>query len=234
MTVRTEYSRFDRLRYSVLRHLPGRPGLRYEQKYRWSHWRETDALFAESQARTAGTIAIDLGANLGEFSRRLAKTASMVHAFEPDPWTAAKLRDNLSDLDNVAVVEAAAGAQAGVIPIYRHKDYGDDPAAYSESSTICADNDLVDPSAPVTRVEMIDFVEFVRGLDADVGIVKIDIEGAEIEVLNALLDSDVLHRIGYIFCETHELGYPGRRAEFRALRARAAEVASPVINLDWH
>ena len=52
-------------------------------------------------------------------------------------------------------------------------------------------------------VEVIDLIEFVQALDRRVKILKIDIEGAEFEIIEKLLDTGIYRKIDYIFCETH-------------------------------
>ena len=69
--------------YSALRQLPGKLGRRYERKYM-----RLQALteFEEAIHRSEGMTCIDLGANIGEFTRKMASGAKQVIAFEPDPW----------------------------------------------------------------------------------------------------------------------------------------------------
>lgn len=234
MTIRREYSKYETMKYDLLSYLPGRRGVRYQRKRRWSRWREVDASFRDAQEATAGKIALDLGANVGEFACRLAETASKVYAFEPDPWTAEVLRKNVSSLGNVEVIEAGAGSAAGHFPIYRHKDFLENPEALSECSTLMASHSEVNDLVVAAEVEVIDIVDFISNLEADIGIVKMDIEGAELDVLPALFDSEIIQRIGYIYCETHEVNFPKKRAEFVSLRQRAASFVKPSLNLDWH
>jgi hypothetical protein len=54
-------------------------------------------------------------------------------------------------------------------------------------------------------VEVVDIVEFIRGLPSPPTIVKMDIEGAEAECLEAILDAGCHQSVGIILVETHEL-----------------------------
>ena len=72
------------LKYRLLRHLPGAIGHRYKCKYMVG----TNG-FEKAVRRCRGTTCIDLGANLGVYTRMMASQARQVIAFEPDPWTLA-------------------------------------------------------------------------------------------------------------------------------------------------
>ena len=86
------------------------------------------------------------------------------------------------------------------------------------------------------EVRQIDFVAFLADLDEDIGVLKVDIEGAEVDLLEALLDRpDILRRIDHIFVETHENAIPEHRPRVKALRERKLRLSQPPsIDLDWH
>ncbi|EPX78627.1 FkbM family methyltransferase [Salipiger mucosus] len=221
-----------RLKYRLLSRLPGQAGLNYARKLR-----KLDAPRAEAQMRaaleaSAGGICIDLGANMGVHSRTMAARAGKVYAFEPDPWTAARLRENLSDLPNVEVIEAAAGPEAGTVHLYRTPDFDSDRETQSQSSSLLAEKRNIDREHAID-VEMVDFPAFLEGLEGEISVIKMDIEGAEVALMEALLDHPVLERIGHIFVETHESRIPELAPRTEALRARARGLSRPVINLDW-
>lgn len=221
-----------RAKYRLLGHLPGPRGLYYRRKYLRLFAPAAEAAFRAALAGAKGRTCIDLGANLGTHARRMAAVAARVYAFEPDPWTAARLRENLSDLENVEVIEAAAGTKDGTIQLYRAPGFDDDPAAQSLSSSVMAGKQNIDTAQPID-VRVIDFAAFLRDLNRDIAVLKIDIEGAEVPLLEHLLDDPVLARIGHIFVETHESRVPDLAPRSEALRRRARKIAHPVINMDW-
>ena len=223
-------SKFIGLKYRLLRHLPGQYGTRYTKKY-LTH----DAIrhFHMALKETSGLTSIDLGANLGKYTALMAEHASEVIAFEPDPWTASALRSNLAGYANVRIVEAAAAASDGAALLYRHADFEANPSLFSESSSLVADKQNVAQTNPV-EVGQIDFIRFLRELNQDVGVLKIDIEGAEVDLLERLLkETDLLGRLRYIFAETHETRIPHHRDRVLALREAAANIRTPKINLFW-
>ena len=217
------------LKYKLLRHLPGAIGHRYTCKYMV----RTNG-FEEAVRRCRGTTCIDLGANLGVYTRMMAAHAKQVIAFEPDPWTLAELRDNVADLDNVMIENAAAGTSEKSVYLYRHPGFDDDPVSRSEASSVIENKgDVIREGA--VEVRQVDFVRYLEDLDDDIGILKIDIEGAEVPLLEALFDrSDLMGRISHIFAETHERLIPDHKPRVKALRARARRLDRPYINLYWH
>ncbi len=219
------------LKYGILRRFPGFLGRHYGRKYSILESRKTG--FADALLRTAGTTCIDLGANVGAVTRKMAAGASRVIAFEPDPWAYEMLRAAVAALDNVQLENAAAGMSDGTVLLYRRAGFDSNPARYSQSSSILACKRSVSEKGAV-RVRQIDFIRYLEELDENIGILKMDIEGAEVELLEALLEKpDLLQRIAYIFAETHERGIPGHKPRVAALRGMAERIASPRIDLDW-
>lgn len=180
-----------------------------------------------------GDLVIDLGANLGDVSATLAATGAEVIAFEPDPFAFGRLAERLGGMANVRLVNAAAGDRAGVLPLFRHRGFEAAPERRSLASSLLADHAEVG-GEPAARVEVVDFPAFVAGLDRDVALVKIDIEGAEVALMEVLLDHPAAARIGLIVVETHERALPGLAARTRVLRARTRGQVRPEVNWDWH
>ena len=216
------------LKYRLLRHLPGALGHRYQCKYMLKRNGFEDAVRG-----CGGTTCVDLGANLGVYTRQMASFARQVIAFEPDPWTLTVLRNNVADLDNVRIENAAAGTTDDTVFLYRHAGFSEDPMSRSEASSVIASKgDVAERNAVVVR--QIDFIRYLEDLDKEIGILKIDIEGAEVDLLEALFDkSDLMKRVNHIFAETHERLIPEHKARVRELRARSRGIKRPCINLYW-
>lgn len=219
------------LKYRLLRWLPGDLGRRYKSKHRFG---DPVRGFAQALQQNGDLTMVDLGANLGVYTRRMAEHSPDVIAFEPDPWAFDELKKSVSHLDNVRLVQAAAGLSDGTLPLYRHGAFSENPKPFSQHSSMLAGKSDIDPNA-VVMVEQVDFLRFLRDLDRDIGILKIDIEGAEVELLEALLEEkDLLERIRYVFAETHETRIPEHVPRVAALRDAALQLEWPAINLYWH
>jgi FkbM family methyltransferase len=163
----------------------------------------------------------------------LANHAKRVYAFEPDPWALEQVRKNTQHLDNIEVIDAAAGCGQEKVKLFRHPDFDDDPTMNSQSSSIIATKSNIMQDG-FFEVDQVDLIQFIHDLDGPVGVLKIDIEGAEVDLLEALFEqADVLNKIQYVFAETHEK-ISGHETCVAALRERAMRVKRPEINLHWH
>lgn len=218
-------------KYRTLRHLPGEIGRQYAAKY---NARLTTARFEYALRATEGMLAVDLGANIGEYTRILAARSRRVYAFEPDPWAFSQLHANTAHLDNVEILPFAAGTQDGKVKLFRHPEFADDPIMNSQSSSVLSTKSNVSKS-DYFEVEQINIIQFIRELESSVGILKIDIEGGEVDLFEALFDQpDVMAKIQYIFAETHETRIPSHEPRVAALRERAKKIHQPKIDLNWH
>ncbi len=141
-------------------------------------------------------IVFDIGACVGVVALFAAKKVSQVFAFEPDPFYASRLQNNINinQLANIQVIPWAISNEDGIVNFYTSGRAGDHspslaPLAYTKSVEVQAR--ALDPAIQS------------GALPAPTAI-KIDIEGAEYAALcgmNALLISEQAPRI--IFIEIH-------------------------------
>ncbi|MCC2310057.1 FkbM family methyltransferase [Cellulomonas chengniuliangii] len=129
-----------------------------------------------------GAHFVDVGANLGLYTvaaTSLVGSSGRVTAFEPAPRTAQMLRDNvqlngLLETGRVAIHEKAAGAVRGTGKLAVYDADSGHNSLYSK--------ELTDPTVSVEIVPLDEV--FPPGTKVDV--VKIDAEGAELEVLRGM------------------------------------------------
>lgn len=188
----------------------------------------------EAQMMPAGGLCIDLGANVGKYTMLLAEMGHRVHAFEPDPSNFALLAERVGNHPGVTLHQAAAAVETGTARLFRNADWRPDaPGRRNQSATLYEGHMRVD-DAHAVEVEKVDFIAFLAGLRERVRLLKIDIEGGEVPLLEALFDSPLLYRIDAIYCETHAKQLPELAARTDALRARADRLFGPWVNLKWH
>ncbi len=212
--------------------LPGSLGYIARRKLKRRHCKRAQDTFSLVLTDTGpGDLCIDLGANVGTFTQRMAQTGADVIGFEPDPGAWSVLEQAVGEFSNVTLIHKAAGHQADTLTLYRSDKWSaDDPGAHTESSSLIPTKG----ASQAVKVEVIDIIAFIEELDRDIRIIKMDIEGAEWEVLTRLIDHPVLERIDCIFVETHERTNPAKYVPiFDALQDRAEQLTRPYINLYW-
>jgi len=220
----------------LLARLPGNAGRYWEQveiymaKDKYSKIALEEFEECVSRLRP-GSICIDLGANVGIITEKLAASGATVHAFEPDPWTFERLHEAVGHLPNVILHNAAVANYRGSIQFFRPKVFADTPGSASVASTTLAKCDGSQGEA--IEVDCINFVEFVKGLEQNVELVKMDIEGAEVEILEAIFVSDIKAQIDIIFVETHYNIFPEQTILISELRHKYANASRPRVNFDW-
>lgn len=185
-----------------------------------------------------GDVVLDCGANLGNVTAPLAATGAHVHAFEPDPYAFEKLLRRFQGVPNVTLHNAAVGPKAGSIRLMRADNFEDNPKGASVKSTVISGGRRIDEDeANSIEVELIDLPAFIDGIVAEhgeVAFLKMDIEGAELELLEVMHERGQLDPIRLTVAETHEKKFKHLADRFAALRDTFGQTY-PVtkVDLDW-
>ena len=224
------------LKYKTLSRFPGMVGRKYSTKLsQLTMTYNPLQRFREALRDCEGLPCFDIGANVGDFTIMMAQFSSQVYSFEPDPFAFRELDIIAGHLTNVTLIESAVGGGNHDVVLYRSKNFHSDPFALSQASSVIAGNHLDKQNS--FQVRQVDIVTFLNELNSDVGVMKIDTEGAEVAILESLLDQPLLlGRIRYIFVEFHERLFPGLGQRYKTIRDRVAmrNNSNPVIDLNWH
>ncbi|KIN63688.1 Methyltransferase, FkbM family [Sulfitobacter noctilucicola] len=156
--------------------------------WRDGHPPEIQSLMALTQlVEGRNALVLDIGANSGAFAIPLAVAAgkgSRVIAFEPSPVMIGRLGYNvqLNDLGHLVRIEGCAlGAAAGEAMLnFRERNFG-------QASLLPVKEHVRTGGALVPVRPLLDFVGEASG--HDICVLKIDVEGAEVDVLAPLLDA---------------------------------------------
>jgi len=134
--------------------------------------------------------AIDVGAHRGEFARSLADGGASVLAVEPNEELALHLEDRFKD-SSVVVRQVAAWETNGRAQLYLAKDKTPDGAfgdltLFSSLQARQGVWGLEQAPGAMVQTATVDQLRQDAGWPEQIGLVKIDVEGSELEVLRGL------------------------------------------------
>lgn len=204
---------------------------------RWLRGRYVNRCMADFDRRLAilgpGSVCLDLGANVGTMTLRMAATGALVHAYEPDPFAFGELQRNVGHLPNVVLHQAAVAAVGGAGVLQRLNDFADDPFAKSTMSSLIPIYPSIYEGGEAIPVETRAFRDVLDGIGGPVAMLKMDIEGSEFEILRAIFADPAAFDIDAIFCETHEYAFIEQKPVVERMRRVSEALARPYINLYW-
>ncbi|WP_029006088.1 FkbM family methyltransferase [Azorhizobium doebereinerae] len=130
-----------------------------------------------------GDIFIDVGANIGLFTLKMAPTAGWIVAVEPGQAAGDLLAANraLNCFSNIAIVRKALSDTMGTAALH-HNPLGDDPQAFS---LIDDGSGAESEQVPLTTLDLLVAEQQVERVDC----IKIDVEGAEGLVIGGGLET---------------------------------------------
>jgi len=181
-----------------------------------------------------GDVAIDCGANVGNITDWFLSQGAEVYAFEPNPHAFAVLKERFLDNPRVVCInKGVAGIKdVGEAKLFLHKKAETNQVKYASGCSILSDKHNVNADDYLS-IEIIDLCEFIKNLEKRVKILKIDIEGAEVELINDLIDQGLSNEIGYIIAETHGGKSPSLCEPTKKLVQRIKDENISNIKLDW-
>jgi FkbM family methyltransferase len=145
-------------------------------------------------ALTESPLIVDAGANIGLatlFFKHCYPNARIL-AFEPEPETFAMLERNVTSnrLTDVSLFQVALGKEDGSVRLHGH------PGALG---TTTMENVFPDPQTDT----VVDVARLSSFIDEPVDMLKLDVEGAELAVLDDLVAASKLHLIREMVVECH-------------------------------
>ena len=173
-----------------------------------SYWANIDAKSLES---TPKVLFVDLGANLGQgfhwFKKYYRGANITFELFEPNPYCCEQLQ-KLPEISSgdVKLINAAVSDFSGVAPFFgissnkseRFSVGGTIIEGHSSAFVESSGNDLIE-------VKVVDFCEYLRKKNNifEKIVVKMDIEGAEIQLLESLIETGMINAIDILYVEFH-------------------------------
>jgi FkbM family methyltransferase len=159
-------------------------------------------LLAHLAPHIPARTAIDVGANIGQMSTPLLDLGFEVHAFEPFPPVFERLRQRLSGRPGFFPHSSALGPADGEMDLYLATDrsggaYGGGTTLYSSLVVHAMPPDLPLSSSVRVPVRSLASLHRAKEVPEDVGIVKIDTEGYDLQVIRGMGE----HRYSLVMAE---------------------------------
>ena len=188
----------------------------------------------ELEVQPKDTI-IDCGANVGHYVTRFARTGARVIAFEPDPTAFSALSRRFKRIPSITCVNRGVMDRECTLRLRVPAAWdGVDELGATIASSFFADETSGLEVERYVDVDCVDLADFILSNQLHVRLLKLDIEGAEIAVLNRLIATRAVDQIDLIVAETHEELIPKLHKETKALRERVErEGLAEKIDLDW-
>ncbi|MES2284321.1 MAG: FkbM family methyltransferase [Bacteroidota bacterium] len=178
-----------------------------------------------------GMVVLDIGANIGYYTVKMASIVGdegKVLAFEPNPLMVKELKNNieLNNLKNVQIHEIALSNISGSLTFYNPSKGKEAHGSLKQNNTFDFDD------TREVRAERLDDVLKNAGIQK-VDFIKIDVEGAEYEVLagaKELLFSE--NKPVIIFESAENLCYAFEHKVFDILKL-VSDYGYEIENIDW-
>lgn len=136
-------------------------------------------------------LAVDIGANRGDVSSRLLQAGYQVYAFEPFPPVIDKLKNRLGDHPNFRLFPFALGSENQTQELHIATDETpdntyQDASFYSSLTKHSLSEGLVFTDTISVTVKTLASLHDAEELPKDIGLVKIDTEGFDLEVIKGM------------------------------------------------
>jgi FkbM family methyltransferase len=183
-----------------------------------------------------GSVMIDCGANVGDVTSLFARAGATVYAFEPNPMCYSILSKRFRAMLMVHCFNKGVMDRRCTLTLRTPAPHGQWDAIEMTVAASFMSGALADEHAiQEVEIECIDLDQFIRSLNQRVRLLKLDIEGSELKVLNHLMDTGAIELIDLVVVETHERQMPHLLQATNALRARIQnESLEEKIRLDWY
>jgi FkbM family methyltransferase len=157
---------------------------------------------------TKRKVFLDIGGHLGESVRRFYREVEdarhyEIYTFEPHPDCCKKLTQTLAKMKNVDVIKAAVvgdnSQERFLYPGSINQADGSSILKGKKTGGLDYDNPL--------QIKTIGLVAFLDSIDInrkDYVVLKMNIEGAEYEIMDFLIKTDTLKYINQVYVQTHK------------------------------
>lgn len=205
---------------------------KYKRRSRHSFKEAAYHLRSTIRSLPTGTIAIDCGANVGDVTEYFLSKGMKVIAFEPDPVALAVLEKRFPPQSKLTIEPSAVGARTGRASLFQTTAIATNGIEETISSSLTKRD--VHSVTPAAEVNVVDLVDYIKSIKEPIGILKLDIEGCEAEILKELIKTNVYKEIKIIVVETHERFSEEIAADINNIKILIRDMGIKNIYLGWH
>lgn len=155
--------------------------------------------FPQLSSKLSHGVVLDLGANVGDFTHACLDLGFSVIAVEPHPSALKYLQRRMGKKPNVKILPVGVGDVEGKTYLYTHPFHNNDPIATSIAASTVSEK--FSRGAMRFEIEVIT-LEKIMSNNEVFEIVKIDIEGAEMLLIDSIIHN--APKIKKLLVETHE------------------------------
>lgn len=184
-----------------------------------------------------GAVCIDCGSHAGDITQILHDCGGRVISFEPNTDLYQKQLQRFAENPNITVFNRAVWHKSTHLPL-RSLTLDGVPNLGGSSILEFEQNDHLLQSTLQENTEVIDLIAYIRDLltslnVSSVYVLKLDIEGAEFEILTRLIEEGLYKQIRFIFCETHARFLSDGETKLEKVKQLIIDNNINNISLDW-
>lgn len=175
-------------------------------------------------------LLLDIGANVGFYSMLMAKTGAQTISYEPNPFAFKELEKVGLSQKNLTIINKAVSNKNQKAKLFLHENHNDNPVKWSSGSSL--DERKANVTETFVETDIVDIADILN--KNYFKIIKIDVEGAEIEILNRIFEMNLTNKFEHMFVEMHDHKMPHLTDPSNELRDFIKTNNFNNIHLDWH
>lgn len=174
------------------------------------------------------SIVLDVGSNFGIVIDELQSCGCKIYSFEPHPIFYSMLQEKHSENENVILSDSAVWNKTETKKFFFKRSF----ERLNGGATLMSEKTNITDKNLNKEVQCIDVLEVIDSIDSEIDVLKMDVEGAEYEILERLLQSNSINKIKSIYYEDHSRKFVNR--EWHEKKEKVLEeYKSRNIALNW-
>lgn len=208
----------------------GRLNLMLELAHVPNHYRYVfHQMFIMNNPERKPPVCVDGGGHVGAFSDIVLHCGGVVYVFEPNIHLFAFLQRKYKDNPNVFLYNKALSNRQ-----YTTQFLIDESGILSAGNTIMECQKATQKSYEVEVISLQDFIKTdILSQHERIHFLKLDVEGAEFDIMDSLLHERLHEQIDFIACETHERFFADGDTKLQNLQNTIRNLNAQNIFLDW-